>query len=371
MEGSRMDSPQVLETDFTVVCCQMEIHNADRPEVVERNVARMEDMLEFAVEGYMDQGAPVKLVVFPEFSFHGAAGYSSEEMRQVAIRIPGPEIERLAAKAREYDVYVVTGSAVEDDPETGGVFNTMTLLSPSGEILWNYRKVNVWYPLEAQHSPVDFLKSGYDLDKHPLFPVARTEIGNIGGYTCYDGIFPEVTRQLAYNGADILVRTSAYMDPWGSGPTDWWGSTNRVRSLENMAYGVCCNAGASLRSSPPYSWPGHSMVVDYEGRVLAEVGEGERLCYARINIARLREYRRSTMIHNMLAHARHDAYDYQDARATPIMPEVAESSSMHARDWEDIVAQNAERFYGDLYGEPCSFPRHSGRFWEALERRKG
>ena len=46
--------------------------------------------------------------------------------------------------------------------------------------------------------------------------------------------------------------------------------SNRTRAIENMAYVVAANQGASLKHYPPYSWPGGSMIVDYDGRILAE-----------------------------------------------------------------------------------------------------
>src|ERR671922_164952 len=90
-----------------------------------------------------------------------------------------------------------------------------------------------------------------------MFPVAETEIGRIGAAICYDWLFPEAIRQLALNGAELLVRVSAYMDPWGAtAPMDWWTIVNRVRALENLAYVVAANQGASAEHYPPFSWPG-------------------------------------------------------------------------------------------------------------------
>lgn len=55
-----------------------------------------------------------------------------------------------------------------------------------------------------------------------MFPVARTPLGNIGVAIRYDRLFPEVLRQLTFNGAEMLVRVSADMDPWGAtSPMDW------------------------------------------------------------------------------------------------------------------------------------------------------
>ena len=69
---------------------------------------------------------------------------------------------------------------------------------------------------------------------------------------------------------------------------NWWTLVNRCRALENIAYVVAANQGASLRHYPPYSWPGGSQVVDFDGRLLAEAspGPGERIVVAPIDITR-------------------------------------------------------------------------------------
>jgi predicted amidohydrolase len=149
---------------------------------------------------------------------------------------------------------------------------------------------------------------GYD---EPLFPVADTPIGKLGCAICYDWIFPEALRQLAANGAEVLIRVSAYMDPWGATePMDWWTVVNRCRALENTAYVVAANQGASLRHYPPYSWPGGSMAVDFDGRILAQAspGPGERIVVAPIDITALRHERAARRGHHMLAHLRTEAY---------------------------------------------------------------
>ena len=107
------------------------------------------------------------------------------------------------------------GSFIETDPRWPGVvFNTTCLIGPEG-ILYKYRKVNPWIPYEVHASPHDI--EGYD---DPLFPVADTPIGRIGCAICYDWLFPEAIRQLAANGAEVLVRVSAYMDPVGRDRAD-------------------------------------------------------------------------------------------------------------------------------------------------------
>jgi predicted amidohydrolase len=194
------------------------------------------------------------------------------------------------------------------------LFNTTCLVGPEG-LLYKYRKVNPWIPWEVHASPHDI--PGYTEE---MFPVARTEIGNLGCAICYDWLFPEAIRQLVFNGAEVLLRVSAYMDPWGATPPmDWWTVVNRCRALENMAYVVAANQGASLQHYGPFSWPGGSMVVDYDGRILAqaEPGPGEKIVVAEIDLDALRAARQQRLGHNPLAHLRREAYGTRARQGYP------------------------------------------------------
>jgi predicted amidohydrolase len=266
----------------------------------------MLELIDGAVVGYRPF-FPVKLVVFPEFA-HAAPVYeTAAELREkLAVRLPNEHTDRYIAKARQHGITIQTGSFIEFDPAWPGVlFNTSCLIGPEG-ILYKYRKVNPWIPWEVHASPHDV--PGY---RDELFPVARTSIGNLGCAICYDWVFPEAIRQLAMNGAEVLIRVSAYMDPWGATPPmDWWTVVNRCRALENMAYVVAANQGASLKNYGPFSWPGGSMVVDYDGRILAQAdpGPGEKIVVAEIDLSALREARRQRLGHNPLVHLRRSAY---------------------------------------------------------------
>jgi len=85
---------------------------------------------------------------------------------------------------------------------------------------------------------------------------------------------------------------------------------NRARAIENIAYVVAANQGASLKHYPPYSWPGGSQVIDFDGRLLAEAspGPGERIVVAPVDISALRHERASRRGHHMPAHLRTEAY---------------------------------------------------------------
>lgn len=292
---------------YAAAACQTDFINPLDRSGMAANTDRMLAMVDAAVAGSAPF-LPVRLIVFPEFA-HAAPVYPTVEqlLERLAVPIPNEHTERLATKAKEHDVYIQSGSMLEVDPRwPGHVFNSTCLIGPTG-ILSTYRKVHTWIPYEVHTSPHDL--PGYD---RPLFPVADTPIGRLGCAICYDWVFPEAIRQLAANGADVLIRVSAYMDPWGATePMNWWGVVNRCRALENTAFVVAANQGASLRHYPPYSWPGGSQVVDFDGRVLAEAspGPGERIVVAPIDVTAVRHEREQRVGHDMVAHLRTEAYD--------------------------------------------------------------
>src|ERR1041385_1461371 len=243
---------------YSVAACQTDQSNPIDRRGMRANTERMLSMIDSAVAGAAPF-LPVRLVVFPEFA-HSAPVFvtAAELIDKLAIPIPNEHTERLQQKAKEHDLYIQSGSMREADPKwPGHVFNTTCLIGPQG-VLYKYRKVNTWIPYEVHTSPHDL--PDYD---EPLFPVAATPIGRIG-----------------------------------------------CRALENIAYVVAANQGASLKHYPPYSWPGGSQVVDFDGRMLAEAspGPGERIVVAPVDISALRHERASRRGHHMLAHLRTEAY---------------------------------------------------------------
>lgn len=291
---------------YYAAACQIDSPNPRKRGEIAARVTRMLQMIDYAVGGY-EPFFDVRLIAFPEFA-HAAPVYPTVEelIEHLAVTIPNEHTDRYHKKARELGVYVQTGSFLEVDARwPGHVFNTTCLIGPDG-ILSRYRKVHPWIPWEVHTSPHDL--PGYD---QPLFPVAETEIGRIGAAICYDWLFPEAIRQLALAGAEVLVRVSAYMDPWGTAPPmDWWTLINRTRAIENMAYVVASNQACSLSNYPPFSWPGGSMIVDFDGRIMAqaESGPGEKIVVGPIDLAALRHERQRRRGHHMLAHLRREGY---------------------------------------------------------------
>jgi hypothetical protein len=108
---------------------------------------------------------------------------------------------------------------------------------------------------------------------------------------------------------------------------DWWTVINRCRAIENIAYVVAANQGASLKMYPPFSWPGGSQVVDYDGRLLGQAspGPGERIVVAPVDITALRHERETRRGHHMMAHLRTEAYPVYSSHVYP--PKLADEDA--------------------------------------------
>src|SRR5258705_3472178 len=147
------------------------------------------------VHAVRDTFDEVDLVVAAGFHLSGVGhplreppGYAAD----VAVDIPGPLTDRLAALARETGLWLVPGSVYERDGEN--VRNTAVVLSPEGELITVYRKCFPWAPYEKT-TPGTQLAT-FDIP----------DVGRMGLIICYDGIFPEVPRQLAWWGAELLLQ---------------------------------------------------------------------------------------------------------------------------------------------------------------------
>jgi formamidase len=170
----------------------------------------------------------------------------------VAVDIPGPLTDRLAALARDTGLWLVPGSVYERDGDA--VRNTLVVLSPGGELVTVYRKCFPWQPYETTAAGSE------------LMTFVIPEIGRIGVAICYDGAFPEVPRQLAWWGAEVLLQ------PMLTSTADRDGelAIARATAIQNQLAVVSVNAASPAGG-------GRSIIVDAEGVVRYEAGAGEEV----------------------------------------------------------------------------------------------
>lgn len=259
-------------------------------------------------------GPDCKLVVLPEYFLSGfPMGDSIAVWREKGcLEIDGPEYEALAEVAAKHDIFLA-GNAYEIDPHFPKLyFQTCFIISPAGEVVLRYRRLNSMFA-PTPHDVLDQYLDIYGSDA--LFPVARTAIGNLAAIASEEILYPELARCLAMRGAEIFIHPTSQTNETVRAPKD---ITTAARAIENMAYVVSANsAGIHNTPLPAASADGGSKIVDYKGLVLVASGPGESMtAYTTVDLQGLRHYRRRPGMENLLSRQRFELYapEYAAAR---------------------------------------------------------
>jgi predicted amidohydrolase len=247
-------------------------------------------------------GTPVRLAVLPEYLLTSYPGRISvaDFADKAALDIDGPEYGALGKLAQTLNLFIAV-NAYERDPHFPGLyFQASVVIAPSGEVVLRYRRLNSMFA-PTPHDVWSRYLDIYGLDG--VFPVARTEIGNLSAIASEEILYPEIARAHALRGAEIFVHSSSEI---GSPLATPKAIAKRARAFENIAYVVSANtAGIEGTALPLASADGNSMVVDYKGQVLSESNAGETFtAFADIDLAALRAQRRKPGMTNQLARQR-------------------------------------------------------------------
>lgn len=190
-----------------------------------------------------------ELAVFPELYI---GGYEPSRAVAEAVALGDPSIERLAAACREHETALVVGFA--ESLPGGETANSVLCLDRDGTLAGVYRKVQLFGEGEKRA-----FRPGDELVRVELAGVAA------GVLICFDIEFPELARELARAGIDLLITASANMDPYGPEHE----VAARARALENCVPHVYVNR---VGSEAGFDFLGESRLIDSTGRVVAEMG---------------------------------------------------------------------------------------------------
>jgi deaminated glutathione amidase len=203
----------------------------------------------------------VDIICFSELCMSGL------EMN-LAMPIPNPALDRIIGWAQKNNKWIIPGSFYEKEKDK--IYNTSLVISPDGEIAARYRKIFPWRPLEETEAGEDFC----------VFDIPQK--GRFGLCICYDLWFPELTRSLAWMGAEaIFCPTATYTSDRTQELI-----LARANAISNQLYLFNIN-GLGVGGI------GQSIFVDPEGRVLQTSGETEIIMTEIIDLdhtSRVREY---------------------------------------------------------------------------------
>lgn len=349
---------------YTALVVQPEVTMANTQEEIYRNLERYCKLIDFGV-GYFYE-LPVRLVVFPEYFLQGVTTPGKgedalEAFMKKAITIPGPELDVLGEKAKEYGIYIAGGGVVEQVPEfPDRWFNTAFIIGPSGDVILRYHKWHIPASIGLGTSPHDMMDAYgqvFGSDIKTRFPVVDTDIGKLGTMTCHDGATPEVSRALGFNGVEVICHPTALQEFEGvNEPWDFWTFTRRTRAHDNMCYLLGSNWGVvNYEYYPKAFCPGHSIIIDYTGMILRQASyPAEQLLAATIDIEGLREHR-TIANHNMWIDVRTEGF--REMYEQPIYPPNLFPPSKPPRTLADKM-DGAKQVLNTLYGRGQFTPPH-------------
>ena len=252
------------------------------------------------VEQY--SGLLLRLVVLPEYwltSYPGRIGIA-EFATLAALAPDGPEYTALGRIAQDAGVHLAVNAYETDAHFPGLYFQASVILSPAGDVVLRYRRLNSMYaptPHDVWSKYLDI----YGLDG--VFPVAATAIGKLAAIASEEILYPEIARAHALRGAEVFVHSSSEI---GSPNPTAKHIARRARAIENLAWVVSANtAGIAGTGLPLASADGNSAIISPRGAVLAEANAGETFtAFAEIDLAASRAQRRLPGMTNMLARQR-------------------------------------------------------------------
>lgn len=263
--------------------CQLQLPVVETPADLARQTARVVELVGKARRnlGTMD------LIVFPEYALHGL---SMDMNPEIMCSLDGPEVAAFKAACAEHRIWGCF-SIMELNPG-GNPYNSGIVIDDTGALKLYYRKMHPWVPAEPWE-PGD-----------QGIPVCDGPNGSkLALIICHDGMFPEMARECAYKGAEIMIRTAGYTAP----VRDAWRFTNQTNAFTNlMATANVCMCG----SDGTFDSMGEGMICNFDGSIIAHgtSGRADEIITAELRPDLIREARAGWGVENNIYQFGHRGY---------------------------------------------------------------
>jgi formamidase len=281
--------------------------------------------------------ATMDLVVFPEYALHGLSMATNPE---IMCHMDGPEVAAFKLACKTNKIWGCF-SIMEYNPH-GNPYNSGLIIDDKGELKLYYRKLHPWVPVE----PWELGDIG--------IPVIEGPKGcKLALIICHDGMFPEMARECAYKGAEIMLRTAGYTAPI----RESWRFTNQSNAFCNlMVTASVCMCG----SDGGFDSMGEGMIVNFDGTIIAHgtTGRVDEIITAEVRPDLVREARKHWSVENNIYQLGHRGYTAvlggaQDCPYTYMQDMVAGTYTLP---WEDEVVHTD--------GTSCGFERPGRKYLE-------
>ena len=219
--------------------------DVDDPEATWRGAVEL-------VESAVADGAD--LVVLPELVTTGSGFADAAEATRRAEPVTGPTVTALRELSGRHGMVLAAG--FNEASSLDRPYNSAVVID-RGELLACYRKTHLWDREKLLFTPGD---------RPP--PVVATSIGRAGLCVCYDLEFPEVTRRLALEGAQLLLAPANWPllgKPAGERPVEV--AKAQAAAAQNKVYVVVADRCGADRGE---AYTGGSVICDHTGYLLAE-----------------------------------------------------------------------------------------------------
>jgi deaminated glutathione amidase len=233
-----------------------------------------------------------RLICFPEFQMaYSPPEQKSESLHKIAEKITGNFVSTLSNSAKQNRINVIATlyEIINTNDKNHKVFDTGVIINELGKLQSIYRKVHLYDALGFKESKK--LLAGSIIEKP-----SKTSVGNLGLLICYDMRFPEISRILTVNGANILVSPSAWVA--GFMKREHWEIMVRARAIENGVYVLAPNQVGNI-------YCGHSMAIDPYGSTIVDMENREGIEFIDIDSSKIDTTRRTLPL---LMNRRTDVY---------------------------------------------------------------
>ena len=186
-----------------------------------------------------------------------------------------PVLNRLRVLADQNSVWILVGSLAIKAPNSK-IINRSFTIDSNGKICSRYDKIHLF---DVELSENESYRESASVAPGSNAVVTSTPWGALGHTICYDLRFPQLYRNLAKSGAELLAVPAAFTRLTGQAH---WHVLNRARAIENGAVVVApCTTGAVPGGGDTY---GHSLIINPWGEILADGGDGRRVVSAIIDL---------------------------------------------------------------------------------------